>query len=195
MSRPLLPNLFAESDVRPFRFSLVIAAIVVFTLMTRSANSQEVTNHTKPVVQGKIHWTTSYQEALDTANESNLPVMLFFSGSDWCPWCEKLKNEVFATAEFAKWTDSRVIPVMLDFPKTKQLPANLARQNNLLLSRYRPHLSGFPTALFVKPDGKVIGKIGYEAGGTRVWIHKAQKIVGKLDKVAALTMPLQFVRF
>jgi hypothetical protein len=52
------------------------------------------------------------------------------------------------------------------------------------LERYRPHLTGFPTALFVNPDGTVIGKLGYEPEGLRSWIQKAQAIVGKLDKLA-----------
>ena len=178
-----LSNLFQDSGTRPFRFALVLAVVVITVLISRSAESQEVQ---MADVHGKIHWTTSYQEALDTANENNLPVMLLFGGSDWCPWCQKLTKEVFETAEFSTWTESRIIPVMLDFPKTKQLPASLAKQNNLLLDRFRPHLNGFPTALFVKPDGTVLGKIGYEQGGPRMWIHKAQQIVGKHDKVTAL---------
>ena len=68
--------------------------------------------------------------------------------------------------------------------KKQKLPANLANQNNKLLNRYRPHLDGFPTALFVRPDGTVIGKLGYEPDGLLTWINKAQGIVGKLDKVA-----------
>lgn len=176
-----LSNLLQDTGTRPFRFALVLAVLFITALVTRSAESQEfrVAND-----HGKLHWTTSYQEALDDANKRNTPVMLVFAGSDWCPWCQKLSSEVFETAEFSAWSESRVIPVMLDFPKTKQLPANLAKQNNLLLDRFRPHLSGFPTALFVKPDGTVIGKVGYEKGGPRMWIHKAQQLVGKHDKVA-----------
>ena len=128
---------------------------------------------------------TSFKEAVDLADELNTPVMLFFSGSDWCPWTRKLKQEVFDTSDFAAWSDSRVVTVMVDFPRKSPLPTSLANQNNSLLNRYRHHLKGFPTALFIKPDGTVVGKMGYEPDGLLTWIHKAQKIVGKLDKVAS----------
>jgi protein disulfide-isomerase len=172
-------RLLKNTDTKPLRFAIVFAAIVIFSLMAQKAHSQKIQ---------QVNWTTSYAEAIDEADRTNTPIMLFFSGSDWCPWCKKLDSEVFSTKEFSAWLDSRVVPVMVDFPKTSQLPGQLTNQNNKLLDRYRPHLTGFPTALFIKADGTVIGKLGYEEGGVRKWIHRAQSVVGKLDKIAANTL-------
>ena len=168
-------DLFQNTEARPFRFALVFAAIIVTVLLTQQARSQETQ---------VVNWTTSYEEAIDEAQQTNTPVMLFFGGSDWCPWCKKLQNEVFQSPEFAAWVDGRMVPVLVDFPKQSSLPPQLANQNNRLLERFRPHLTGFPTALFIRSDGAVIGKMGYEEGGVRNWIFKAQAIVGKLDKIA-----------
>ena len=168
-------NLLKDSDSQPLRFAVVFAVIVVVILMTRNSKGQDDSNALK--------WTTSYEEAVRLAEENNAPIMLFFEGSDWCPWSKRIKQEVFDQREFLQWTEGRLVAVHLDFPRHKQLPPQLNRQNNRLLDKYRQYLSGFPTALFVRPDGKVIGKMGYEPDGIRTWTHKAQKIVGKLDKV------------
>ena len=167
-------NLINDSDSKPFYFAIVFATVIVVALLTKESSGQENFSTLK--------WTTSFDEAVVTAEEQNAPIMLFFEGSDWCKWSEKLRDEVFDHREFSHWTDGRLVAVHLDFPKQKQLPASLQKQNNDLLDKYRQYLSGFPTALFIRPDGKVIGKLGYEPGGKRAWIHKAQKIVGKLDK-------------
>lgn len=167
-------NLLQDSESKPFYFAIVFAVVIVIALLTRDSHGQENSNTLK--------WTTSFEEAVDAAEESNAPIMMFFEGSDWCPWCKKMKEEIFDQKEFANWTDGRLVAVHLDFPKKKDLPEQLKKQNDELLEKYRQYLSGFPTALFVRPDGKVIGKLGYEPEGMRTWIHKAQKIVGKLDK-------------
>lgn len=171
-----LSQLIADSDTKPFRFAVVFAVMVIVGLLTSAVNSQET--------NGPTTWTTSWPDALQQSEEHHTPIMLLFAGSDWCPWTEKLTHEVFARPDFDSWAESRVVPVMVDFPRQSQLPASLAKQNNDLLNRYRPHLNGFPTALFVDPDGTVIGKLTYEPDGLLAWIEKAQRIVGKLDKVA-----------
>ncbi len=170
-------KLWNDSEIRPLRFALVVAAIVVSICLTQKSNAQTADSR-------NLSWTTSFDDAIAQAKEQDAPIMLYFGGSDWCPWSQKLSAEVFNSPEFSNWMDQKLVPVFVDFPKTKALPEPLARQNNTLLSRYRPHLTGFPTALFVKPDGTVVGKLGYVAGGVRAWTHKAQAIVAKLDKVA-----------
>jgi thiol:disulfide interchange protein len=68
-------------------------------------------------------WTTNYRAALAEAGKTGKVVMLDFTGSDWCIWCTRLKDEVFDTAEFKAWADKNVILVELDFPKDKKLDA------------------------------------------------------------------------
>ncbi|MEM9411437.1 MAG: thioredoxin family protein [Planctomycetota bacterium] len=170
-------KLISQTDFSPLKFAIVVAAILIASVLTTRAHSQE-----------QINWSTSYREAANQADRQNAPIMLFFQGSDWCPWSQKLTSEVFETPEFAAWSDGKLVPVMLDFPKQTTLPIQLKNQNAKLLEKYRPHLTGFPTALFLKSDGTVIGKMGYEKGGVRSWTSKAQKIVGKLDKIAMLNL-------
>ncbi|MCA9784845.1 MAG: thioredoxin family protein, partial [Candidatus Cloacimonetes bacterium] len=45
-------------------------------------------------------WITDYEEALKLAKKERKLVLVDFTGSDWCGWCIKLKDEVFSKEEF-----------------------------------------------------------------------------------------------
>ena len=64
-------------------------------------------------------WTQDYDAALALAKEHGLPVMLKFTGSDWCGWCQLMEREVFSKKDFENWADGRVMLVTLDFPPSR----------------------------------------------------------------------------
>ncbi|MBP9006489.1 MAG: thioredoxin family protein, partial [Candidatus Syntrophosphaera sp.] len=45
-------------------------------------------------------WLTDYNLALRLSKESGKPVLINFTGSDWCPWCFRLRDEVFSQDAF-----------------------------------------------------------------------------------------------
>ncbi len=124
----------------------------------------------------EVGWTTDYQAALRRAKEEDKLVMANFTGSDWCGWCIKLKGEVFSKPEFEAWAAEHVVLLELDFPKTKQLPGDLEKQNVSLRDKYG--VRGYPTLLFLDPKGEVVAKSGYVRGGPTRWIADAEKKLG-----------------
>jgi protein disulfide-isomerase len=106
--------------------------------------------------------------------------MLFFTGSDWCGWCIRLKKEVFNYPEFEAWTKDNVVLVELDFPRRKTIDPKILNQNRELARIFG--VSGYPTVWFVNPQkldtNKLnfikLGKLGYLAGGTNKWISTAE---------------------
>ncbi|MFN5440535.1 MAG: thioredoxin family protein [Flavobacteriia bacterium] len=76
-----------------------------------------------------LTWYTDINEASAIAKKENKPMMLFFTGSDWCGWCVRLQNEVFRTPEFEKWAKENVVLVELDFPKNKPQTEAIKTQN------------------------------------------------------------------
>lgn len=126
---------------------------------------------TSGLASAEANWLTSFDEAIKLSKKSGKPILADFTGSDWCGWCVKLKAEVFDTPQFIQWAEKNVILLELDYPRNKPLPANLKRQNQLLSQRYG--ISGYPTILFLKADGSVIGKTGYVAGGPSKWVKEA----------------------
>lgn len=146
--------------------------IIIFLLFTSviTLQAQELT------------WETNFDKAVQTSVNSNKPLLLFFTGSDWCGWCIKLQNEVFKTPEFIKWASENVTLVELDFPRRKQLTPELAQQNRNLEQMFG--VRGYPTVWFVKPqlvDGKVnfdrLGSTGYVANGPQGWLPGAKQIL------------------
>jgi protein disulfide-isomerase len=123
-------------------------------------------------------WQTSWATAARESERTNKPIMINFTGSDWCGWCIKLKAEVFDTDTFKKWADKRVVLLEADFPRGKELPPDLKAQNEQLAQKFR--VSGYPSIMFSDPQGNQIGgRYGYEKGGPDAWIKGAETHLGK----------------
>ena len=120
-------------------------------------------------------WFTNHEEALEAAASEKRVVLADFTGSDWCGWCVRLKEEVFDTSEFKEWAAKNVVLLELDFPRRTKLPAELKAQNEALAKKHG--VQGFPTILFFDAKGKKLGRMGYEAGGPANWIRKADSFV------------------
>lgn len=125
-------------------------------------------------------WMTSYKEALAKAKKEKKLVLADFTGSDWCSWCSKLKTEVFDTPEFKAWAEKNVVLLEIDFPRQKPIAEDLKKQNEELQKEFK--VDGYPTILFLDSSGKKKGKMGYEAGGPKVWIEMAQKLIDKAKR-------------
>jgi protein disulfide-isomerase len=120
-------------------------------------------------------WFQSYEQAVAKAKESGKPILVDFTGSDWCGWCIKLDEEVFAKDEFKAWAEKKVVLLKLDFPHNTELPASLKKQNDELAQKHE--IQGFPTILFLDAEGKKIGDYGYDEGGPEVWTKKADELI------------------
>lgn len=130
----------------------------------------------------ELTWQTDINKAMEISKKTKKPLLLFFTGSDWCGWCIRLQKEVLKTPEFAKWAKDNVVLVELDFPRRAQQSPELVKQNMELQQVLG--VRGYPTVWFVnasKKDGKVnleqIGSTGYVAGGPSVWLDGANKIL------------------
>lgn len=148
-------------------------------VVTETTKESVADEQNKPLV-----WHTDMNKAVALSNASKKPMLLFFTGSDWCGWCIRLQNEVLKTPEFASWAKKNVVLVELDFPRrTPQLP-EIQKQNNELQQGFQ--VQGFPTIYFVNAevkDGKTnfvpIDKTGYVAGGPSAWLAVADGILAK----------------
>ena len=123
-------------------------------------------------------WMTSVPEAKAKAEKEQKLVFLDFTGSDWCGWCKKLEAEVFASEEFVNYANKNLVMVFVDFPHTKELPADLKAANDALAKKY--DVSMYPTLVVTKPDGTVVWKhVGYMEGGPSKWIAKLDEAKAK----------------
>lgn len=113
----------------------------------------------------KLNWHTSIPEVYEISKTTGRPIFAFFTGSDWCGWCHKLQREVFAKPTFIEWANRNVILLELDFPRRKQLPAELAQQNQQLQQAFR--VGGYPTIwMFFLDKDEASNKINISALGS-----------------------------
>jgi thioredoxin-like negative regulator of GroEL len=100
------------------------------------------------VGSAKMPWVKSWDVALKQAKATGRPIFIDFY-TDWCGWCKQLDRTVY--------TDPQVVKVAADFVPVK---LNAEGDGADVAQKYRAHISGFPTILFVNAEGKVEGKIG-----------------------------------
>jgi protein disulfide-isomerase len=127
-------------------------------------------------------WTTDYPAALDKARSQNKLVLLNFTGSDWCPYCKLLDQEVFAQPAFKAYAGKLFVLVTVDFPDGKTLPEPLQMQNDSLRQMFQ--VDGFPTLIVLNAKSKKMARqTGYDPGsGAQAEIAELQKLV---DQVCA----------
>ncbi len=102
-------------------------------------------------------WFTNYEEAVKAAKEMKRPILMLFTGSDWCPYCIKLEKEVLSRSGFKKTAGAKFVLLYVDFPRKKALGKELAAQNKKLSEQFE--VSGFPTTVVISADGKELGRI------------------------------------
>lgn len=124
-------------------------------------------------IEAPLAWQTDYQAALAKAKGENRHVFLFFTGSDWCSWCMRLKKEILSTPEFAGYSAEKLILVEIDFPRKKKLGAALKKQNANLAEQY--DIKGYPTVIILDGSGKKIDELGYQEGGPGPFIDRLKK--------------------
>lgn len=149
-----------------------IYLIIVFFIGILSSQAQE------------LNWHTDVKEAIAIGNKEKKPLLLFFTGSDWCGWCIRLQKEVLKTPEFQKWANENVVLVELDYPRRTPQTPEIKAQNNELQQAFS--IQGFPTIYFANgtdKEGKVnfegLGSTGYVAGGPTAWLEVANGILKK----------------
>lgn len=94
-------------------------------------------------------WGADVEKAFEQAKKENKPVLVEFTGSDWCPPCIAVRKAVLSKKEFYEKASKDFILVELDFPKGDE---DLAKKNQPLAEKYK--VDGFPTVILFKPDGK-----------------------------------------
>jgi protein disulfide-isomerase len=176
-----LPKLRETCRVRLSRFCLLVAAALAIscsqkkTADTKTEAQPESTPEVNAVAPAaKSGWLTSFEQAQKEAQAKNRLLLMDFTGSDWCGWCIMLDKEVFSKAEFKEYASKNLVLLELDFPRRKQMPPEIAAQNERLLMKYG--IQGFPTIVVFDSSGKPLGALGYTAGGPQAFIQELERL-------------------
>lgn len=111
-------------------------------------------------------WTMDFDAAKRVPAERHLPLLLNFTGSDWCYWCKLMDKQVFSEEAWTAWAADRLMLVWIDFPNDKTLvPMAYVMRNRKLSGDFG--VEGYPTYILLSEDGEtVLGQLGASRGAT-----------------------------
>jgi thiol-disulfide isomerase/thioredoxin len=121
-------------------------------------------------------WLTDYDKAIAKADSSNKNVLIYFTGSDWCPPCKSLKTDLFDSAEFAALSNQYVL-LYIDIPMNRDLLSTEQLSHNKELSSRLNKKGSVPLIKILSGEGKELGKYaGYSMNGdTRYHLELLEK--------------------
>lgn len=145
----------------------LLTTLIATVIFTASLVAQPSGQSNGMQTASSLQWYTDYQTAEGVAKKQQKPMLLYFTGSDWCGWCKKMDQEIFASPDFISDAGDKFVFVDLDFPMNKKLPQNETEQNARLKQRYG--VTGYPTIIILDANGGFIGQTGYRAGGGKAF--------------------------
>jgi len=108
-----------------------------------------------------LSWLTDLEEAKKEAKAAKKPILMYFTGSDWCPPCKSLKKDFFNSKAFEEKSKKFVL-LMVDMPRRMDIISKEQRQKNkVLVGKYNKN-GGYPNIVALNDNLNVIGELsGY----------------------------------
>ena len=161
-------------------FELILAAALCGSVCAgtalNAADAKAAKEEKKAEKKAESAWLTDLAAAKKQAAEEKKPILMFFTGSDWCGWCRKLHEDVLDKDEFQKFAKDSVILLELDFPNSIPQSDALKKQNKALGEKFK--VNGYPTMVLVASDGEK--EITRTVGYNKELVSKLKKAVKKV---------------
>jgi protein disulfide-isomerase len=122
-----------------------------------------------------LKWYDNLEKAEQVAQKENRPIMVDFTGSDWCVWCKRLNAEVFSKDEFINYANNNLVLVKIDFPQNLEQTAATKYYNQKLAQKFG--VQGFPTVILLKSNGEPIAQTGYQQGGAANYVEHIKSLL------------------
>ena len=105
-------------------------------------------------------------------------MLILFTGSDWCPYCQKLEQEVLSTGDFTRYTSSHFVFLTVD--DLRNSPVSDEQKARVSQLEQKFSITAFPTLMVVGTDEKEKGRQeGYDPGSG------PGAVIGQLNQIAA----------
>ncbi len=121
-------------------------------------------------------WVDTVEAGTAAARKSGRPVLVLFTGSDWCPWCVKLHGNVLSSPEFIDFSRSGFELVYLDY--TRNTDAARASYIRKKMRSLCGSGAGFPSAVVLDAGGAVLGTVSGYADKAE-YMNKLRSVLSK----------------
>ncbi len=146
-----------------FISAVLLVLIIFFSGCSKNSNSDA------------LNWHDRLETAVQIAQKENKPILLDFTGSDWCVWCKRLNNEVFSKDEFVKYANNNLVLVKIDFPEKLPQTNETKFYNRQIAKKF--NVQGFPTIVLLNSSGNVIAFTGYREGGASAYVQYLKSLL------------------
>jgi len=150
----------------------LLLTIALFQINTLSAQEKEAS---------KLNWIADFENAKQIAKTENKPIMIFFTGSDWCGICKMLDKDFLSSEKFINIAKEKLVLYKADFPRRTDLVSDIQKQINISLDKKYSktrNKRAFPTIVFINADGIELGFLeSYN------YIHDTSRHYGLLNTV------------
>jgi S1-C subfamily serine protease len=122
-------------------------------------------------------WMQDLEAAKQQAAQENKDLLILFNGSDWCPNCAQLAQNVLLTPDFRERADRLFVLVHIDFPR--QPPAQAAVQDAARNKKLQQQffVQGFPTLILADAEGRPYASdIGYNGQNLPSYLTRLEQL-------------------
>lgn len=139
---------------------IIVVVFVGFFAINFTAKENNISQANETTEIKYQEWGKSYQEALAGAKANKKPILMLFTGSDWCPPCKALYNNILNTDSFKAYAKENLVLLVLDFPRGFSLPKEQADHNEEIAEKYG--IRAFPTMILLSGEEKELARFGYQ---------------------------------
>ena len=121
-------------------------------------------------------WPVDFEKAQQQAQVEHKPILLYFSGMDWCYTCKQTQKNILDKPAFKKYAATSLVLVMADFPRISKrtVSKKQAIKNEALATRYNPD-KVIPRFLLLDADGKLLREwVGNPGVTAEVFVSQMQ---------------------
>lgn len=108
-----------------------------------------------------LNWLTDFEKAKEESVSSKRPILIYFTGSDWCGPCKSLKKDFFNTEAFEEKSKNFVL-LMVDMPRRIDIITPEQKEKNKEIVKKYNKSGGYPNIVALNEKLDVIGELsGY----------------------------------
>ena len=130
-----------------------------------------------PVPAQQLH---DQPDPFSKAKELHRPMLLIFSGSDWCLPCQWLERKILTDSSFEEFAGENLVLLKADFPQKKKLPPETAERNERLAEEFNPE-GVFPFLVLLSPERTILTLLEFENYSPEHFIDQIKEAIQKGD--------------
>lgn len=118
-------------------------------------------------VETSIHndWQYDLEAAKKLAKKQDKNILVYFTGSDWCPPCKMLQKDLFDTSAFQDASKNYIL-VYIDMPRNQDLLSSKQMKYNKEILAQHNKKGVFPLLKVLNENGKSLDEYsGYAMNG------------------------------